>query len=353
MYRIQDYDYTLPPDRIAQEPAPERDRSRLMVLNRMTGTVSHHQFLDLPDLLDSGDLLVMNNTEVVPARLVGQKKTGGRVELLILDLPERIEDSPSGNALIFQCLVKSAKPLRPESVIAFDENLKGRVLEGGNGIYIIQFLPQNGWMDILYRIGQVPLPPYIRRESGIPTKDDARSYQTVYASRKGAVAAPTAGLHFTPRLFRRLREKGIRTVEITLHVGYGTFLPVRCNDIRGHQMHPESFIVLEEAAETIQRSKAAGSRIVAVGTTCVRTLEFVADATGTMKAVRGRCNLFIYPGFRFKMVDALVTNFHLPQSTLLMLVSAFAGRERTLNAYREATRMGYRFYSFGDAMLIL
>jgi S-adenosylmethionine:tRNA ribosyltransferase-isomerase len=352
MYRLSDYQYTLPEGHIAQTPTDERDGSRLLVLHRRSGRTAHHRFRNLPDLLRPRDLLVVNNTKVIPGRLVGNKETGGKAELLILDFEQSGEQSGIKGPTVCTCLVKSTKRPKPGTRLFFDASLEGRVIDGENGRYMVEFFHDGRFMDALYRTGHIPLPPYIRRKKGHPTPEDDHSYQTVYARYDGAVAAPTAGLHFTPALLHRLKKKGIGVTEITLHVSYGTFLPVRQADIREHRIHAERYHVSEATAAQIRTARGEGSRIVAVGTTCVRTLEFASDKMGNVRSGSGQCDLFIYPGYRFKVVDALITNFHLPQSTLLMLVSAFAGRERILEAYQEAIRKGYRFYSYGDAMLI-
>jgi len=350
VYSLSDYRYDLPPERIAQTPAPDRDASRLLTLDRETGAADHRRFRDLPDLLRPADLLVVNNTQVVPARLTGRKETGGRAEVLILDYTGKTNN---GGPPVHRCLVKASKRARPGTRIRFDDDLSGEVIGFRDGIHTVKFMCGGDFEAILYRIGRMPLPPYIRRdEAADPPCDDGTAYQTVYAARKGAVAAPTAGLHFTPDLLGRLKAAGVGIAEITLHVGYGTFLPVRVEDIRDHRMHAETYTIPEAAAESINRARAEARRIVAVGTTCVRTLEWAADKAGRIVAGSGDCDLFIYPGYRFKTVDAMITNFHLPESTLLMLVSAFAGRDRVLAAYREAIEHGYRFYSYGDAMFI-
>jgi len=292
--------------------------------------------------------LVVNNTEVIPGRLLGHKETGGKVEALILDF----ENGCRNNDLIFKCLVKASKRPRPGSQLCFDQNLTAKVLEYSDDICRLQFFCDTDFEKILYRIGRLPLPPYIKRDCAEIREDDRISYQTVYAEQKGAIAAPTAGLHFTQKLFKEIKTRGITVVNITLHVGYGTFLPVRVKDIREHQMHSESFNISKECADIINSAKAAGRRIVAVGTTCVRTLEYASDNSGIIHPGRGECDLFIYPGYQFRVADAIVTNFHLPCSTLLMLVSAFAGRRQILDAYQEAIINNYRFYSYGDAMFI-
>jgi S-adenosylmethionine:tRNA ribosyltransferase-isomerase len=350
MYSLSDYDYTLPPERIAQTPTVRRDGSRLLVLGRGSGAVAHRIFNDLVAYLEQPDVLVVNNTEVIPGRLMGRKTTGGKVEVLILDYAGgRTEDG----RFVCRCLVKAAKPPRTGGEFFFDGGLKASVLEGGAGVFTLAFDGDGSFEDHLYRIGQVPLPPYIRRDAGYPLLDDRYHYQTVYAEEKGAVAAPTAGLHFSRELLANLRARGVDIITITLHVGYGTFMPVRVDDIRQHRMHAERFRVSADAADRINRARAEGGRVVAVGTTCVRTLEFCADDHGRMAACSGSCDLFIYPGYRFKVIDGLVTNFHLPKSTLLMLVAAFAGRDEVLKAYGEAIKEKYRFFSYGDAMLIL
>ena len=352
MYDLNDYDYQLPEDRIAQMPMDQRDRSRLLVLDRQSGDVAHHRFFELSRLLRPTDVLVVNNTAVIPGRLVGRKETGGKVELLILNYADRIRDPKNPDRMICDCLLKASKPTQPGRRLYFDGGLMAEVIGVHKNIHRISFAYPGDFEQLLYRIGQTPLPPYIRRNGGGNGANDQEKYQTVYASRKGAIAAPTAGFHFTASLLDLLRRVGVEVVEITLHVGYGTFLPVRVADIRAHKMHSEMFSVPRKTAAAISLAKRAGRRIVAVGTTCVRTLEYSFDANGGLTAGSGHCDLFIYPGYRFKIVDAMVTNFHLPKSTLLMLVSAFAGRKTILKAYQSAIENGYRFYSYGDAMMI-
>ena len=353
MFSLDDYHYDLPVELIAQQPVEQRDRSRLLCLERQTGRVSHAVFSDIGNNLKAGDVLIVNNTAVIPGRLTGQKETGGKVEVLISDFVGGQKSSAESGNFICRCLVKASKRSAPGTWFYFAEGLKAEVLEAGHRDYHLKFYSDGDFETLLYRIGQVPLPPYIKRNfGGMPDCDDQTSYQTVYASRKGAIAAPTAGLHFTSNLLADLRDGGVQIVELTLHVGYGTFLPVRVTDIRRHQMHAEPFTISARAAETINAARADGKRVVPVGTTCVRTLEYAADSNGEIQAGSGKCDLYIYPGYRFKAVDAMITNFHLPRSTLLMLVSAFAGRQNVLNAYREAIRRRYRFYSYGDAMYI-
>jgi len=347
------YDYELPPELIAQVPERQRDRSRLLSLSLSDGAVSHHRFADLPDLLLPGDLLVMNDTRVVPARLLGNKDTGGRVEVLILDYAGAMERAREGQAFSCECLVKASKPPKAGQKLLFDQGLEAVVERTpADGVARLAFSLGPEMERALWKVGRTPLPPYIRRDQEAPC-DDREAYQTVYATRDGAVAAPTAGLHFTPELLDRLGERGVETARVTLHVGYGTFLPVRTENLAGHRMHPEWCRVDEQAAAAVNRAKAEGRRVVAVGTTTVRALEHFAPGPGRLSPGAGMCDLFIRPGYSFKIIDALVTNFHLPRSTLLMLVSALAGRERVLAAYQEAVARGYRFYSYGDAMLLL
>jgi S-adenosylmethionine:tRNA ribosyltransferase-isomerase len=347
MYNIEDYNYSLPEELIAQHPVSERDRSRLLRLDRKTGIVAHHRFEDILSLLAPSDLLVVNNTRVVPARLIGKKPTGGRVEMLILDYPGLINGAAESD-----CLLKASKAVTPGTRITFDGGLEAEVKKRDNGTFRVRFFGTEDIEQTIEAIGRVPLPPYIKRNDADPVSGDRKTYQTVYAREKGAVAAPTAGLHFTHRLLEKIRGRGILVEEITLHVGYGTFFPVKVTDIRKHRMHPEFYRISESAARRISRHRKAGGRVVAVGTTCVRTLENATDSSGTIQPGDGSCDLFIRPGYRFQTVGAMITNFHLPKSTLIMLVSAFAGREKVLAAYREAIEKKYRFYSYGDAMFL-
>jgi S-adenosylmethionine:tRNA ribosyltransferase-isomerase len=352
MYLIDDYHYALPETLIAQRPATKRENSRLLALSRHSGRISHHHFSDIREFLSPGDVLVVNNTSVVPARLTGRKQSGGKVELLIINYADSLEGKHSEGHRTCQCLIKAAKRPRPGTRIDFDENLAAEVMAFEDGIFTVLFSFTGEFDRLLYRIGEMPLPHYIKRPQPLAGVDDALCYQTVYASEKGAAAAPTAGLHFSEALLEKIRGDQVRIAPITLHVGYGTFVPVRVKDIREHRMHAETYIISPESAQLINEVKAGGGRVVAVGTTSVRTLEFAADNRGRICAGRGRSDLFIYPGYRFSVVDAMITNFHLPQSTLLMLVSAFAGRETVLAAYNEAVREQYRFFSYGDAMFI-
>lgn len=352
MYSLHDYDYTLPEELIAQTPAQTRDQARLLAMNRQTGAIRHHYFQDLPGLLTPRDLLVVNNTRVVPARLFGHKSTGGKVEVLILDYAGGLQRLDTDGAFTSTCLVKASKKPKPGTRLHFGEQLSAEIVALQDDIHTLKFTSPQPFERTLEQIGVVPLPPYIKRTAPAENPHDRHDYQTIYACENGAVAAPTAGLHFTPGLMQAIDAVGIPVVALTLHVGYGTFLPVRVTDIRHHRMHAERFTVSQTVADTVNRHKAEGGRIVAVGTTSVRTLEYATGPDGQLQAMEGQNDLYIYPGYRFKQVDAMITNFHLPQSTLLMLVSAFAKREAILAAYREAIEQGYRFFSYGDGMLI-
>ena len=354
MYTLDDYDFDMPEALIAQQPAARRDQSRLMTLHRRSGAVGHRHFYELPDLLGAGDLLVLNNTRVIPARLYGRKATGGKVEVLVLDYAGGLADQHTEGHFVSDCLVKASKRPQPGSRIFFSGDLQAEVLASRAEIQTLRFVfPGGDFQDWLEQSGEMPLPPYIRRPVDEATAAvDQQRYQTIYARQAGAVAAPTAGLHFSDTLLARLNARGVQTVELTLHVGYGTFLPVRVDDIRQHRMHAEHFVIAPEAADRINAHRRQGGRLIAVGTTCVRTLEFATGEDGRLRAASGPNDLFIYPGHRFRMVDGMITNFHLPRSTLLMLVAAFAGRESILAAYRAAVDRRYRFFSYGDAMLI-
>ena len=340
--RVSDFDYELPKHLIAKYPANPRDSAKLLVLHRKTGKLEHKIFRDLPQYLKRGDLLILNDVKVIPARLLGKLDTGGKVEILLI---RQIEPN------VWEVMAKPARKLKPGKNINFGQlkaTVKGYKNEGKR---ILEFhVKGNNFMDILSQIGHVPLPPYIERED-LPA--DKEQYQTVFAKTEGAVAAPTAGLHFTKELLEKIEKKGVIIKTVTLHVGPGTFKPVKVEKIEEHKMDYETYNIPEETAEEINRAKKEGRRVIAVGTTVVRTLESAADEEGFVKSGEGTTNLFIYPGYKFKVIDALITNFHLPRSTLIMLVSAFAGRERILNAYKEAVKKNYRFYSYGDAMLIL
>jgi S-adenosylmethionine:tRNA ribosyltransferase-isomerase len=338
--KLSDFDYSLPESLVAQEPSPERDRSRLMVLNRRSGAVEDRIFSDIDQWLLPGDLLVLNDTRVFPCRLLARKPGGGKAEIFLLSERERN---------LWEALVKGAAGPGKRMVLASGAEAEV-VGEHADGTRTIRFRGIHDIRDALDDIGMVPLPPYIKRE---PSDIDRERYQTVYAASEGAVAAPTAGMHFSRDLLKKLAGKGVEFATVTLHVGPGTFQPVRVDRIVEHRMHPEQYAVSRVAAASINRAKAEGRRVIAVGTTSVRTIETVSRITGSATAGEGRSDLFIYPGFEFKVTDGIITNFHLPKSTLLMLVSAFAGRERVLSAYRTAVEERYRFYSYGDAMLIL
>ncbi len=352
MFSLSDYAYDLPSEKIAQVPCEDRSRSRLLHLNRKTGEIGHRLFSDISSILKKDDLLVVNNTRVVPARLMGKKETGGKVEVLIIDYTAGLNSLEKTGFFQCDCLVKASKRPKEGTKIFLSDLVQAEVIKSKGYVTEIRFLNGEGFLDFLNTAGQMPLPPYIKRDDGTSGFNDPENYQTVYASQEGAVAAPTAGLHFTDDLMTDLEEKGIEIATLTLHVGYGTFVPVRVDDIREHQIHSEFFSLSPETAAKINNAKKQGRRVVAVGTTSVRTLEFVSDENGQVQSQAGQCDLFIYPGYRFKCVDAIITNFHLPESTLLMLVAAFYNREKILNAYQAAIEEDYRFFSYGDAMLI-
>ncbi|MCP3098620.1 tRNA preQ1(34) S-adenosylmethionine ribosyltransferase-isomerase QueA [Myxococcus sp. K15C18031901] len=356
--RLSDYDFDLPESQIAQAPLATRDASRLLTVSRSSGELAHRRFSDVLELLRPGDVLVLNDARVIPARLLGQKAgTGGRVELLVVrPAASTLTSAALGGApesLDWICLGQASKGLKPGQRLAFASGLEAEVLEAmGGGEYRVRFHAPAGasLASLLDAAGRLPLPPYITRE---PDAADAERYQTVYARASGAVAAPTAGLHFTEATLAALEAQGVRRVHVTLDVGPGTFLPVREDDLDRHHMHPERFTVPEATAREVNAARAEGRRVVAVGTTVVRTLESATDpTTGRLREGPGETTLFIRPGFTFRQVDVLLTNFHLPRSTLVVLVSALLGRERTLATYAEAVRAGYRFFSYGDAMLV-
>jgi S-adenosylmethionine:tRNA ribosyltransferase-isomerase len=340
---LSEFDFSLPQALIAQQPLGARAASRLLWLNRASGQLVHQQFARLPQLLRAGDLLVRNDTRVLPARLLGRKESGGQLELLLVRQVDAVQN-------LWRCMSRSSKPLRVGSLLDFSEGLRGEVVEQeADGQRLVRFTCPGAFQDVLERVGHMPLPPYIRREDRDLDKD---RYQTVFARNPGAVAAPTAGLHFTAETFSELAERGIDVCSITLHVGPGTFLPVRAENLQEHRMHSEAYEIPRPTAELINAARAAGRRVVALGTTVTRTLEHAVGEDGLLYPGQGDTDLFIKPGFRFRMVDALVTNFHLPKSTLLVLVAAFAGRDFILEAYRQAVEHGYRFFSYGDCMLI-
>ena len=356
MFQLSDYDYDLPASKIAQTPCKNRSESKLLHLNREEQSLAHHQFKDIVSLLKDDDLLVINNTRVVPARLLGKKETGGKIEILIIDYAAGVRNLEEKGFFQCECLVKASKRPKKGSILLLggrvDGQVKARVENIKGYTSEIRFLNGKDFPVFLQKYGKIPLPPYIKRDDAASNKNDNQDYQTIYASKKGAVAAPTAGLHFTDTLMDELVEKGVEIAQITLHVGYGTFVPVRVDDIRDHAIHSEYFSLSKENAERINKAKKQNRRVIAVGTTSVRTLEFLSHENGMVAAKSGMCDLFIYPGYIFKCVDAMITNFHLPESTLLMLVSAFYKREKMLEAYGEAKLKDYRFFSYGDAMLI-
>ena len=340
---LHDFYYDLPEELIAQDPLSDRSSSRLMVLDKETGEIQHKIFKDIIDYLEPGDCLVINDTKVIPARLIGEKVgTGAAIEVLLLTRKNDLKDT-------WEVLVKPGKKAKPGTKISFGEGkLVGDIIdivEEGNRL--IQFTYDGIFEEILDELGQMPLPPYITHKL-----EDNNRYQTVYAMHEGSAAAPTAGLHFTNDLLEEIQKKGVDIARVTLHVGLGTFRPVKVDNILEHHMHSEFYMVSEEAAEKINRTKKNGGRVISVDTTSTRTLESVADEDGTIKACSGWTQIFIYPGYRFKLIDCLITNFHLPESTLVMLVSALAGREHVLDAYKVAVEEKYRFFSFGDAMFI-
>lgn len=346
--KIDEFDYELPKELIAQKPSEKRDVCRMMVLDRQAGTIEHKHFYDCIDYLNPGDCLVLNNSKVLPARLFGEKEgTGAKVEFLLI---KRMEGDR------WETMVKPGKRLKPGDSVAFSDNFRADILDyGPDGTRIVEFKYEGIFMERLEELGKMPLPPYIERESTLEDKD---MYQTVYCKEEGSVAAPTAGLHFTEDLLQKAQDKGVRLAYVTLHVGIGTFRPVKCENVEDHHMHFEEYFVDEETAETINDTILKGGRIISVGTTSTRTLESAAYADESsgkslVRAGEGSTGIFIYPGYEYKIVDALITNFHLPKSTLLMLISALYDREKILEAYQIAVEEKYRFFSYGDAMFII
>ncbi len=338
--KTSDFNFDLPEELIAQTPLERRDASRLLTLDKHTGQTQHHHFYELADMLRPGDCLVMNNSRVLPARLIGRRETGGACEVLLL-----IDRGDN----VWECLVRPGRKLKPGAKVIFgDGELTGEIVsevEGGNRL--VRFHYEGIFLEVLERLGRMPLPPYIKAEL-----QESERYQTVYSKVSGSAAAPTAGLHFTPELLAKLEQNSVKLCYVTLHVGLGTFRPVKAENILEHEMHSEYCIIPQETADAINETKKNGGRVICVGTTSCRTIESWAGEDGTMKASAGWTNIFIYPGYQFKVLDALITNFHLPESTLIMLVSALAGREHVLAAYKEAVEERYRFFSFGDAMFI-
>jgi S-adenosylmethionine:tRNA ribosyltransferase-isomerase len=341
--RVEEFDYHLPTSLIAQYPSSQRGETSLLVLHRQTGVMEHRAFRDLIQYLNSADLLVMNNTRVLPARLIGKKETGGKIKMLLIP-------SWNGKKGEWQTLIKATGKVKPRARIRFEQGLEAEVEEVKDGKGRIRITSQAEVMDVLQKIGRIPLPPYIKRED---EPLDKERYQTVFAERDGSIAAPTAGLHFTHALLQSLKEKGVRTTTITLHIGIGTFAPIKALDVEDHAMEAEWVEISEETAREIEETKARSGRVISIGTTTTRALESFSNRKAGVRSGKGMSSLFIYPPYRFRVVDGMVTNFHLPKSTLIMLVSAFAGKDLIMKAYQEAIRRKYRFYSYGDAMLIL
>jgi S-adenosylmethionine:tRNA ribosyltransferase-isomerase len=340
---VKEFDYHLPAELIARYPAPERDASRLLLFDRATKQIGEDLFRGLSAHLRPGDLLVMNDTRVMPARLFGTRETGGKAEIFLVRRSEETAER-------WLCLLRASKRFRDGQVVHLPGGMRATLCGRSDGeAWLVEFAGAEPFAVWLEREGHIPLPPYLQRED-VPA--DRERYQTVFSRTPGAVAAPTAGLHFTQGLLAELAAKGIRIAYLTLHTGLGTFQPVRVERVEDHRIHTESYSIPDETVEEIRSAKARGSRVIAVGTTTTRTLEYAADSDGNVAAGSGEADIFIFPGYRFKVVDALITNFHLPESTLLMLVSAFAGHDHTLSFYREAVSRGFRFYSYGDAMLI-
>lgn len=349
---LSEYDYNLPEELIAQMPADKRENSRMMVLSRKDRTISHKHFYDIIDLIDKDTLLVMNNTKVLPARLIGHKETGAKIEVFLL---KQIENDKK--QYLWDVLIKPSKRVKPETVIKISDELSVKAIKRleENGEWLVELIfDGDNMLDVLHRNGNIPLPPYIERKIANDDlkKLDFERYQTVYAKDEGSVAAPTAGLHFTEEILQRLQDKGVELAYVTLNVGLGTFRPVQCENVLEHKMHSETFEISEKAAEQINRAKHEGKKIIAVGTTTVRTLETAYQKFGCIKACHDYSELFIYPPYEFKVIDNLITNFHLPKSTLLMLVSALAGKDFIFDAYKEAVETKYRFFSYGDCMYI-
>lgn len=358
---LSEFDYTLPEELIAQTPAEKRDNSRMMVLGvekNGNKTIQHKHFYDIVDLLDESHVLILNNTKVIPARLYGYKDTGAKIEVFLLKTASPNQLSPEGQekSSLWEVLIKPSKRVKEGTLIKISDELSVEVIKSlpDDGKWLVRMIYEGELLDILHRVGNIPLPPYIERKmtNDELKKLDFERYQTVYAKDEGSVAAPTAGLHFTQDILKRLADKGVEIGYVTLNVGIGTFRPVKCENVLDHKMDSETFEISEETAELINRAKSQGKKIVAVGTTTVRTLETAYNQFGEIKACKSASELFIYPPYEFKVIDKLITNFHLPKSTLLMLVSALAGKEFIFKAYEEAIKNKYRFYSYGDCMFI-
>lgn len=348
---VSEFDYDLPEELIAQMPADKRENSKMLVLNRQNRSVEHKHFYDIVDYLDDNTLLVLNDTKVLPARLYGTKDTGAKIEVFLLEQQEN-----SSEKCIWSCLIRPSKRIKPETIIKISDELSVKAVKRleDDGEWLVEMIFKGDLFDILHKVGNIPLPPYIERklQSDELKNFDKERYQTVYAKDEGSVAAPTAGLHFTEEILEKLKAKGVEIAYVTLNVGLGTFRPVKCENILEHKMHSETFCISQETADIINRAKAQGKKLVAVGTTTVRTLETAFKQFGEIKACHSASELFIYPPYEFKVVDNLITNFHLPKSTLLMLVSALAGKDFIFEAYKEAVQNRYRFFSYGDCMYI-
>ena len=348
---LSDFDYELPESQIAQMPADKRENSKMMVLNREKLSIEHKHFFDIIDYIDSNSILVLNNTKVIPARLYGVKDTGAKIEVLLLEA-QQTQD----NKTCWSCLIKPSKRIKPDTIITICDELQIKPIKKleDDGEWLVEIIHNGDLFDILHKVGNIPLPPYIERklQSEELKQFDKNRYQTVYAQDEGSVAAPTAGLHFTKEILKKLEDKGVEIAYVTLNVGLGTFRPVKCENILEHKMHSESFEITEDTANKINKAKAQGKKLIAVGTTTVRTLETAYKKYGCIKACHDNSELFIYPPYEFKVVDNLITNFHLPKSTLLMLVSALAGKDFIFRAYDEAIKNNYRFFSYGDCMYI-
>lgn len=344
---ISEFDYELPENLIAQMPADKRQNSKMLVLNKQVQTIEHKHFFDIIDYIEPNSILVLNNTKVLPARLYGTKDTGAKIEVFLLEQKQNKQ---------WSCLIKPSKRVKPDTIVTISDELKVKPIKRleDDGEWLVEMIYDGDLFEILHKVGNIPLPPYIERKLKAEElkQFDMERYQTVYAKDEGSVAAPTAGLHFTQEILQKLKDKGVEIAYVTLNVGLGTFRPVKCDNVLDHKMHSETFEITQEAAEKINNAKAQGKKLVAVGTTTVRTLETAFQKYNCIKACKDHSELFIYPPYEFKVVDELITNFHLPKSTLLMLVSALAGKEFIFKAYNEAIQNEYRFFSYGDCMLI-
>lgn len=349
---ISEFDYNLPEELIAQMPADKRENSKMLVLDKNTKTINHKHFYDIVDFIDENCVLVLNNTKVIPARLYGTKDTGAKIEVFLLEAQKKDDNTTN----LWSALIKPSKRVKPDTIITICDELKVKAIKRleDDGEWLVELMYEGDLFEILHKVGNLPLPPYIERK--LQTEDikqfDYERYQTVYAKDEGSVAAPTAGLHFTQEILQKLKAKGVEIIYVTLNVGLGTFRPVKCENILDHKMHSETFEITKEAADRINAAKTSGKKIIAVGTTSVRTLETAYAKYGCIQECQDSSELFIYPPYEFKVIDELITNFHLPKSTLLMLVSALAGKDFVFEAYKEAIENNYRFFSYGDCMLI-